>query len=312
MSDIGADKGFPRVPGSEPHRGEVDRPTGTPTTGHEWDGIKELNTPMPRWWLWVFYATHVFALGYMLLYPAIPLLKDSTTGLLGWHSRSEVAQDLSAADAARVEIHAKIRDLPLKAIVNDETLREAAIRGGYSAFKVNCIQCHGTDATGSSGFANLQDDDWLWGGKLEDIQQTITHGVRFAGDEETRISEMPAFGRDEILERPQIQAVTRHVLALSGAGPDDATGAEVYAQNCVACHGEKGEGNRELGAPRLNDAVWLYSSDPAKIEQQIVSPRHGAMPAWGQRLDPATIKQLAVYVHELGGGETATEDAPSQ
>lgn len=313
MTDIGADKGYPRVPGSEPHRGEVDQATGTATTGHEWDGIKELNTPMPRWWLWVFYATHVFALAYIILYPSIPLLKDSTTGLLGWNSRAEVAQEIDAAETARAELYAQIRDLPVEGIVKDENLREAALRGGYSAFKVNCVQCHGADAVGSPGFANLQDDDWIWGGTLADIQQTITHGVRFAGDDETRFSEMPAFGRDEILDREQIRAVTSHVLALGGSGEDDAQGAELYAQNCAACHGAAGEGNREVGAPKLNDAVWLYSSARADIEKQIFAPRHGAMPAWGQRLDPATIKQLTIFVHELGGGEpTPAEDAATQ
>jgi cytochrome c oxidase cbb3-type subunit 3 len=313
MTDIGADKGFPRIPGSEPHRGEVDQPTGTATTGHEWDGIKELNTPMPRWWLWVFYATHVFALAYMILYPSIPLLRDSTTGLLGWNSRGEVAQDIDAAELARQELYTQIRELPIEEIAANDELRETAFRGGFSAFKVNCVQCHGADATGSPGFANLQDDDWIWGGTLADIQTTIAHGVRFAGDEETRFSEMPAFGRDGMLDRPQIKAVTEHVLALSGSGPDNAEGADLYAQNCASCHGERGEGLRELGAPKLNDQVWLYSSAPADIERQIFAPRHGAMPAWGERLDPATVKQLAVYVHALGGGEAApNEDAPSQ
>ncbi|HEV7417246.1 cytochrome-c oxidase, cbb3-type subunit III [Tianweitania sediminis] len=312
MSDIGADKGFPRVPGSEPYRGEVDQPTGTATTGHEWDGIKELNTPMPRWWLWVFYATHVFALAYIILYPSIPLLRDATTGLLGWNSRLEVAQELTAAETARAELYNQIRELPVEEIAKSDELREVAFRGGYSAFKVNCVQCHGADAAGSPGFANLQDDDWLWGGTLADIQYTIEHGVRFAGNEDTRYSEMPAFGRDGILERPDIRAVTRHVLSLSNSGPADPQGAEVYAANCSSCHGDAGEGNRELGAPRLNDAIWLYSSAPADIERQIYSPRHGAMPAWNQRLDPATIKQLTVYVHELGGGEASPEDAPSQ
>ncbi|PZO81926.1 MAG: cytochrome-c oxidase, cbb3-type subunit III [Mesorhizobium amorphae] len=313
MTDIGADKGFPRVPGSEPHRGDVDAPTGTATTGHEWDGIKELNTPMPRWWLWVFYATHLWALAYIVLYPAIPLWRDSTTGLLGWNSRSEVAAEIGQAETARAELYAQIRELPVDRIAADPPLREAAMRGGASAFKVNCIQCHGADAAGSPGFANLNDDDWIWGGTLGDIETTITHGVRYAGDDETRYSEMPAFGRDGILDAAQVRAVRDHVLAFSGAGPENPQGSEIYAQNCAACHGAGGEGMRELGAPRLNDAVWLYSSDPAAIERQIANPRHGAMPAWGQRLDPATIKQLAIYVHALGGGEPTPEDpTPTQ
>ncbi len=314
MTDIGADKGFPRVPGSEPYRGEVDGPTGTATTGHEWDGIKELNTPMPRWWLWVFYVTHIWALAYIILYPSIPLLKDATTGLLGWHSRTEVAEQLSAADTARAQLFSRIRDLPLEDIAKDPELRDVAFRAGSSAFKVNCVQCHGADASGGVGFANLNDDDWIWGGSLEQIHQTITHGVRYPGDDETRFSEMPAFGRDGLLTREQITAVTAHVLSLSKSGPANAEGAELFAQNCASCHGENGEGSRELGAPRLNDAVWLYSADPKVIAAQITNPRHGAMPAWGQRLDPATVKQLAIYVHSLGGGEgaQAADQAASQ
>lgn len=300
-----SDHGNPPVPGTASH-GEVDAATGTPTTGHEWDGIKELNTPLPRWWLWVFYATHVWALGYIILYPAIPLLKDATTGLLGWHSRSEVARDIDTVEASRAGLFARIRDLPLADIVKDEELKNVAFRSGESAFKVNCVQCHGADAAGSVGFANLNDDDWLWGGTLEDIQNTVLHGVRYAGDPETRISEMPAFGRDGILDKQQIDQVAQYVLALGGLEHDAAAaqaGASLYGDNCAACHGEAGEGSRDLGAPKLNDAVWLYGSDPGTIRAQISLPRHGVMPAWGGRLDGTTIKHLAVYVHALGGGE---------
>jgi cytochrome c oxidase cbb3-type subunit 3 len=315
MSDIGADKGFPRVPESEPHRGHIDAPTGIATTGHEWDGIGELNTPMPRWWLWIFYATHVWALGYIILYPAIPLLRDGTTGLLGWHSRLEVAQEIDTVEMTRADLYARIGELPLESIAADEELKQVAFRGGESAFKVNCVQCHGADAAGTIGIANLNDDDWIWGGTLDEIHYTINHGVRFTSDPDTRYSEMPAFGRDEILDRTQIAAVTDHVLALSGEGPDNADGAALFADNCASCHGERGEGNHDMGAPQLNDAVWLLSGDRGTVQRQIHTPRHGAMPAWGQRLDAATIKQLAVYVHGLGGGETVPvedEAPPSQ
>jgi cytochrome c oxidase cbb3-type subunit III len=304
-----SDHGHPRVP--ETHPDEIDAPTGTATTGHEWDGIKELNTPLPRWWLWVFYATHVWALGYIILYPSIPLLRDATTGLLGWHSRAEVASDISTVEASRADIFARIRDLPLGEIAADEELRGVAFRGGESAFKVNCVQCHGADAAGGFGYANLNDDDWIWGGTLDDIHYTIAHGVRFAADPETRFSEMPAFGRDALLDREQINAVTQHVLALAGQPHDAAiaqNGAALYADNCAACHGETGEGMRELGAPRLNDAVWLYGSNPEQVLAQVHSPRHGNMPAWGGRLDETTIKQLTIYVHGLGGGEATPEE----
>jgi cytochrome c oxidase cbb3-type subunit 3 len=305
-----SDRGYPAVPGTAPT--EVDVATGTETTGHEWDGIKELNTPLPRWWLWIFYVTHIWALGYIILYPAIPLFNDATSGLLGWNSRAEVETEMSDVELGRADIMARIRDEPLKAIVEDEGLRTASFRGGESAFKVNCVQCHGADAAGSAGFANLNDDDWIWGGTVEDIHTTIVHGVRFAGDPDTRISDMPAFGRDGMLDRTQIEQTTQFVLALSGQPHDAAVaeaGAPLFADNCAVCHGEAGEGNRELGAPQLNDAIWLYSGDTESIRRQIHTPRHGVMPAWGQRLDPTTIKQLSVYVHGLGGGEAMPEIA---
>lgn len=311
-----SDHGNPPVPDTNSH-GDIDAATGTPTTGHQWDGIKELNTPLPRWWLWVFYATHVWALGYIILYPSIPLLRDATTGLLGWHSRSELAGEISTVEMTRADLFTRIRDLPLQEIAADEELRNVAFRGGESAFKVNCVQCHGADAAGGVGYANLNDDDWLWGGTLEEINATIGHGVRYAGDAETRVSEMPAFGRDEILDRQQIDQAVQYVLSLAKLDHDPAAaqaGAAIYAENCAACHGEAGEGVRELGAPRLNDVVWLYGSDAEAIRAHIHLPRHGVMPAWGERLDPITIKQLAIYVHGLGGGENmpAQEDVLSQ
>ncbi len=304
------DQAQPKIPtGEAPARDAV---TGTPTTGHEWDGIAELNTPLPRWWLWIFYATQVWALAYIILFPAIPLLNDATAGVLGWNSRSSVAEQISAAEQARAGLYERIRKLPVEEIAADEELRRVALRSGQSAFKVNCVQCHGADAAGSAGFANLNDDDWIWGGTLAEIEKTIIHGVRFAGDPDTRNSLMPAFGRDGILKPAQIDAVTSYVLSLAGRGPTNAEGEKVFAENCVACHGAKGEGNRELGAPRLSDAVWLYSADRATIRAQIASPKHGAMPAWGGRLDPATIKELAIYVHSLGGGERQEASAPAK
>jgi cytochrome c oxidase cbb3-type subunit 3 len=295
------DQAQPKVPtGEAPARDAV---TGTPTTGHEWDGIEELNTPLPRWWLWIFYATQVWALAYIVLFPAIPLLNDATAGVLGWHSRTAVAEQIGAAEQARAGLYERIRALPVEEIAADEELRRVALRAGQSAFKVNCVQCHGADAAGSAGFANLNDDDWIWGGTLAEIEKTIVHGVRFAADPDTRNSLMPAFGRDDVLKPREIDAVAAYVLSLAGRGPVNAEGEKVFAENCVACHGARGEGNRELGAPRLSDAVWLYSADAAAIRAQIVSPRHGAMPAWGVRLPPATIKELAIYVHSLGGGE---------
>ncbi len=284
-----------------PERDEI---TGVSTTGHEWDGIRELNTPLPRWWLWTFYATIVWALIYSAAYPAWPLITGATKGFLGYSSRAEVAGDLARARSAQDQWLSKIKSASLVEIVQDPELLEFARAGGAAAFKVNCIQCHGSGAAGAKGYPNLNDDDWLWGGSLDQIHTTLVSGARDTVNADTRTSLMPSF--TGVIEAEKISTVAEHVLSLSGGMHDAAAAAEgaaVFVENCAVCHGEKGEGNRDLGAPRLNDAVWLYGSDKPAIMAQIKGPRHGVMPAWGKRLDATTIKQLAVFVHSLGGGE---------
>jgi cytochrome c oxidase cbb3-type subunit 3 len=295
---------------------ERDAVSGTPTTGHEWDGIKELNTPLPRWWLWTFYATIAFALVYVVLYPAWPLVHSATSGVLGYSTRGEVEQAIAAAKAAQAGNLEKVAAQSAEDIAKDEELTRFAVAGGRSAFLVNCLQCHGSGAAGSKGYPNLNDDDWLWGGTLADIQTTITHGIRFAADAETRVSEMPAFG-DGTLTTEQIAQTAEFVLSLSGADHDAAAaeqGKQVFAEQCAGCHGETGAGGREFGAPALNDAIWLYGPRREDIVAQITKPRHGVMPAWGSRLDPTTIKQLTLFVYSLGGGQrepqTAQASAP--
>ena len=283
--------------------------TGQETTGHEWDGIRELNTPLPRWWLWTFYATIVFALGYIVVYPAVPLINGATRGVLGYSSRASVEEALTAAKEAQSGNLQKVASLSVDDIAKDEELRRFAVAGGRSAFLVNCVQCHGSGAAGSPGYPNLNDDDWLWGGTFDDIQTTISHGVRFTQDADTRVSQMPSFGVDEILTGAEIGQVADFVLELSGQEYDPAgaeAGKTLFADNCAACHGETGAGDRALGAPALSDAIWFYRGDRASIVAQITKPRHGVMPAWAQRLDETTIKQLTLYVHSLGGGEAAT------
>lgn len=285
---------------------EHDEISGTDTTGHEWDGIKELNTPLPKWWLYTMYATIIWSVVYCVLYPAIPMVTTATKGVLGYSSRGDVAAALKDAKAAQSQYLEKIEKLSLSEIRDDKELFQFAVAGGKSAFAVNCIQCHGSGAAGSKGFPNLNDDEWLWGGSLEAIHTSIKHGIRFEKDEDTRDSEMPAFGRDELLEQEQINEVAEYVLSLSGQSTDAdavAKGQEVFAENCAACHGEGGEGIREMGAPSLKDAIWLYGGDKETVVETISNSRKGVMPAWAQRLDVATIKQLAVYVHALGGGE---------
>lgn len=285
---------------------EIDETTGVNTTGHEWDGIKELDNPMPRWWLWTFYATIVFAVGYVLYYPAIPLIETSTMGISGQTNRLELKRDQEEAGLARRDIIGKIRETDLAGIRSDENLFRFSVAGGASAYKVYCSQCHGSGGQGASGFPNLNDDDWLWGGDLDAIYTTIKHGVRNDEDEDARDSQMPAFGADEILERDEIKAVTQYVLSVSKQEHDAelaTVGQEVFADNCAACHGENAAGNREIGAPNLADAVSLYGNNKALIEAQIIQPQHGVMPPWQQRLSDETIKQLTIYIHSKGGGE---------
>ena len=285
---------------------EKDSLSGTDLTGHEWDGIRELNTPLPRWWVWTFYITIVWAVGYAIAYPAIPLCTDATKGVLGWSSRALLAEEIAAVEAGRKGIIERIAKSSVAEIRDDAELNQFALAGGRSAFAVNCSQCHGSGAQGAKGFPNLNDDDWLWGGSLEAIQTSITVGIRSSDNDETRDSDMPAFGTDEILSKAEITDVANFVRSLSGLENDAGAagrGAVIYADNCAACHGADGGGDRELGAPALNDAIWLYGSDLATIVETVDKSRRGVMPAWGRRLDTATIKELAVYVHALGGGE---------
>lgn len=280
---------------------KIDDVTGISTTGHEWDGIRELDNPMPRWWLWTFYATIVWALAYTIAYPAWPLISSATNGMLGYSSRAELRTELDGAVAARADYAAAVAAAPVEDIIADEALRQFATSAGAAAFKVNCVQCHGSGAAGSAGYPNLNDDEWLWGGTPEDIRVTIAHGIRFEADGETRFSEMPAFGG--MLGRDEVTALATHVKALGEGGDLSGAGAELFANNCASCHGEAGKGDITLGAPDLTDAIWLYGSTSADIAAQIRAPRHGVMPGWIDRLGETTVKELTVYVHSLGGGQ---------
>ncbi|NKN37830.1 cytochrome-c oxidase, cbb3-type subunit III [Agrobacterium sp. a22-2] len=282
----------------------IDEISGVETTGHEWDGIRELNNPMPRWWVWTFYATIVWAIGYAIAYPSIPLLTDSTKGLLGYSSRADVAKELTVAKASQAVYLDKIAALPLSEIVADKELAQFAVAGGAAAFKVNCTTCHGSGAAGGPGYPNLNDDDWLWGGDLESIYTTLSHGIRYESDPDTRVSEMPAFA--DILEPQQVKQVAAYVVSLTGTPADAAMvepGKQLFADNCASCHGEDAKGGRDFGAPNLADAIWLKANGEAGIASQIAGPKHGVMPAWTARLGETTVKELAIYVHQLGGGE---------
>ncbi|MEO7223993.1 MAG: cytochrome-c oxidase, cbb3-type subunit III [Devosia sp.] len=283
---------------------QIDEPTGTETTGHEWDGIKELNTPLPRWWLWTFYACIVFAIGYTIVYPAWPMFSSATSGVLGYSSRAELAKELELAGAAKGGMLARLAETPVAEIVEDPDLVRFASAGGKSIFKLYCSQCHGTGAAGAVGYPNLNDDDWVWGGTVDQIYASIKHGAR-SEDPDTHFTLMPNFGTDEILSGEQIKTVAQQVAAMAGldGGSTSDEGVQLYADNCAACHGDAGQGNIELGAAALNDKIWLYEGSIAAIETQISKPRHGVMPAWGSRLGDVAVKELAIYVHGLGGGQ---------
>lgn len=284
---------------------EVDQISGVETTGHEWDGIRELNNPLPRWWLWTFYACCLWAFAYWIVMPAWPLISSHTKGVIGYSSREKLAEAVATAREAQSGFLDRINAASLEEIVGDQELLEFAQAGGGSAFAVNCSQCHGRGAAGYVGYPNLNDDDWIWGGDLAAISQTIHFGIRSDHDE-TRFNEMPAYGRDEILTREEISDVAEYVLSLSGAAEDAeaaARGEEAFLEQCSACHQEDGKGDHELGAPNLTDAIWLYGGDKSSVVEMITNSRAGMMPAWTERLDETTIKQLAIYVHSLGGGE---------
>jgi cytochrome c oxidase cbb3-type subunit 3 len=289
------------------HHSDVDRLTGTSTTGHAWDGIKELNTPLPRWWLWTFYLTIIWSVAYWVVYPAWPLLTTHTKGIIGYSSRANVAQDLADLAARRGAQAKALETASLEEIRTNPELSRIATARGKAAFGDNCAGCHGLGGAGTKGYPNLNDDDWIWGGKLEDIQKTLLNGIRWSTDEATRLSVMSAFGRDGILKKEEVRAVANYVRSLSGLpteqGAELAKGKELFAGNCAACHGDAGKGNPELGAPNLTDPISLYGSDIDSLVETIHNGRGGVMPAWTGRLDPVTIKSLTIYVHGLGGGQ---------
>jgi cytochrome c oxidase cbb3-type subunit 3 len=285
---------------------EIDTVSGTATTGHAWDGIKELNTPLPRWWVITFYLTIIWAVGYWIVYPAWPLIASNTKGVLGYSSRADLAVELANLEKIRGDKMAALATASLADIEKDPALLGMVRARGKTVFGDNCAACHGTGATGAKGFPNLNDDDWLWGGSLDQIAQTIRYGAR-SGNSQAHEGQMLAFGKDGMLKPDQIITVANYVRSLSGLptrqGYDASAGAKIFAENCVACHGDNAKGNPDVGAPNLTDKIWLYGSDEATIVETVTNGRAGVMPAWDGRLDPTTIKAMAVYVHSLGGGK---------
>lgn len=284
---------------------DVDAVTGVETTGHEWDGIRELNKPLPKWWLVTFYATILWAIGYWVVYPAWPTIGGYTRGVLNYSQRDTVTKELVAAQAAQGHFRDKLNQTPLEAIKLDPDLYRFAMAAGSVAFQNNCAPCHGRGAQGNIGYPNLNDDDWLWGGSIADIHKTISFGIR-SDSKDARASQMPRFGLDKLLPESDINDVVEYVLSLSSRSQDTgaiAKGQKLFADQCASCHGADGKGSLEQGAPNFSDPIWLYGDSRQAIRESVRTGRGGMMPAWVGRLDPATIKALSVYVHSLGGGK---------
>lgn len=283
---------------------DIDEVTGTDTTGHDWDGIKELNNPLPRWWLWSLYLTIIWGVAYTIAYPAWPMVSSATAGVLGYSTRAEVAQDIARFEDANAEILAQLASADLNVLNESPELLRFANSAGGAVFRTNCSQCHGSGAAGALGYPNLLDDDWLWGGDFENIEYTVRHGIRNEEDWDARYSEMTAY--DEIFSNEEVDQVVQYVRLISGQEHDAGmakAGTELFLNNCSACHGDQGMGNYDLGAPNLTDAIWLYGGDLESLEQTVRYARFGVMPPWGERLTEAEIKAVTAYVHQLGGGE---------
>lgn len=292
---------------ASPHKDDV---TGIDTTGHEWDEIRELNNPLPKWWVYSFYISIIWSVAYWIVMPAWPIFMNGawtyTGGVIGYEQRQVVENEVAEVISGRQHYLDQIAEQDFETIRSNGELMEVALAGGGAAFGDNCAPCHGSGAQGSIGYPNLNDDEWIWGGSIEDIHLTLKHGIRWESDDDTRLSEMPRFLTDGILSRDEVNNVADYVLTLSGQAEmtDSATqGAALFESQCAACHSADGTGNRELGAPNLTDAIWLYGGERDDIVESIANARAGAMPAWADRLDPVTVKQLALYVHSLGGGE---------
>ena len=271
------------------------------TTGHSWDEISEYNIPTPRWWLIVWFICIIWAFIYWFFYPTWPTLSGNSKGSLQWSKFSQLQDAQQKVDAKKQKYLQQVQSSSFAEIKQNQQLMQFVLTAGKSAFYENCSACHGRGHQGGYGYPNLNDDDWLWGGKIEDIYQTLLYGIR-SGHEKARANQMPSFGLDGVLKSSEIKEVASFVRSLSGLEKTNENGAKIFANNCVACHGNEGKGNQQLGAPNLTDKIWLYSSEPSEVYKAIYYSRAGVMPFWQGRLDDNTIKILALYIHSLGGG----------
>ncbi len=292
---------------------EMKRPPDTDPLAPErhgplsFDGIRELDSNPPRIWTVIYITSALAAIWLVVAYPAIPWLTSSaTSGWSHWSSRALLTEATQKAATNAPGIQAQFEQATIEQAEADPGLKAYAVAAGHAAFGENCSACHGREGRGGPGFSNLTDKDWLWGGSAEAIQHTLQVGIRWPGSEGTRESSMPAFGALRLLEREQVLDLVEHVRSLSGMEHNAAAAgraSETFAANCVACHNEGGVGNRELGAPNLSDAAWLYGGTREAIFDTIWRSRAGAMPAFGKRLSDDSIRKLVIYVRNFGAGE---------
>lgn len=284
--------------------GERDPHTGLYTTGHEWDGIKELNTPIPRIVKLCYAITFSVAVLLWVLYPAWPLVTDYTKGVLKTSQQQVLQGQLDAGVEQRARWSDRIAGADLASLAADPEIGAIVARAGKTLFDDNCAVCHGSAARGGPGFPNLTDGTWLWGGSPEEIHETLRVGINSTHDE-TRASQMLAFGQDQVLVRAEIRQVIAYVRGLSGLeAPDPASaeaGAALFVEHCASCHGEAAKGDKTQGAPDLTDDSWIYGGDRETVYTTVFHGRQGHMPHWGERLGPVQLKLLALYVHGLGG-----------
>lgn len=285
---------------------ERDPLTGHLTTGHEWNGIKELNTRVPRVVWFFIIVTHVWAVIIWILLPAWPLVTTYTGGLLGLDQREEVEEDIAAANRARADVIGRIDATSVGEIRADADLMRYVSETAHALYGDNCAVCHGAKAAGGPGFPSLVDKAWLWGGAPDEIMETLRVGIN-SQHPDTRTGQMLAFGREGMLEREQIHTLVDYVQSLSGGEISDerrTEGAELFADNCASCHGDGGHGMTDVGAPDLTDDFWIYGGDKESIFKTIWDGRQGWMPAWEGRLTEAQRKILTVHILNLAGKDT--------
>lgn len=289
---------------------ERDPVSGRNTTGHIWNGIKELDTPVPRGVLLFLIVTHLFAFAWWVLMPTWPLGSTYSKGVLETDQRKSVESHLQEAQEERASWERQIETMTFAEIEADPQLMSIVKSTGHRLFGDNCAACHGQDGTGAINYPDLTDHDWIWGGDIEDIAKTMRVGVN-SEHPERRTSQMLAFGHDGLLDRDQVHSVASYVYALSHPdyrSQDTASeidfGQEIFQTNCAICHGETAVGNKDVGAPNLTDDYWIYGGRLAQIVETVHVGRQGHMPTWDERLTETQIKILALYVHSLGDEES--------